>query len=59
MHVREVTFLIVAVLALVPFALLAAVVPNEHMKMVEGAGGAMEHPVGSAPFYSWSGPWLK
>src|SRR3990172_9114980 len=51
MHVRQVTFLIVAVLALVPFALLAGVVPNEHMKIVEGAGGAMEHPVGSAPFY--------
>ena len=51
MHVRQVAFLIVALLALVPIALPAAVVPNEHMKMVEGAGGAMEHPVGSAPFY--------
>jgi prolipoprotein diacylglyceryltransferase len=51
MHVRQVAFLIVALLTAVPFASLAGVASNEHMKMVEGAGGAMEHPVASAPFY--------
>ncbi|MBI2228700.1 MAG: adenylate/guanylate cyclase domain-containing protein [Deltaproteobacteria bacterium] len=47
----ESVFLIVAVLALVPFTLLAGVASNEHMKMVEGAGGAMDRPVASVPFY--------
>jgi class 3 adenylate cyclase len=51
MHLRQVAFLIFAVLTLVPLASLAGVASSEHMKMVEGAGGAMEHPVASAPFY--------
>src|SRR3990172_10055241 len=51
MHVRQVAFLIFAVLTLVPLVSLAGVASSEHMKIVEGAGGAMEHPGASAPFY--------
>ncbi|MBI1996488.1 MAG: adenylate/guanylate cyclase domain-containing protein [Deltaproteobacteria bacterium] len=47
----ESVFLIFAVLALVPFASLAGVASSEHMKMVEGAGAAMDRPVASVPFY--------
>ena len=54
MHVRQTTFLIVAVLTLVLLASLASVVSNEHthMRMVEGASGATEHSVVSTPFYT-------
>ena len=51
MYLRQVAFLIVALLTAVPLVSLAGVASNEHMKMVEGAAGAMEPPVAFAPFY--------
>ncbi|MDZ4344863.1 MAG: hypothetical protein U1E51_20775 [Candidatus Binatia bacterium] len=47
----EAVFLIFAVLTAVPFVSLAGVAANEPMKMAEGAGGAMERPAASVPFY--------
>src|SRR3990172_8494354 len=50
MHLRQVAFLIVALLTLVPLVSLAGVASSEHMKIVEGAGGAMGETGASGPF---------
>jgi hypothetical protein len=51
MRVRGIIILIIAVLTLMPFALLADAAPNNNLKMTQGTGGPMEYPTVSVPFY--------
>jgi class 3 adenylate cyclase len=51
LHIRQAVFPLVVGLTLVPLVSLANVATDEHSGSMRGAGGAMEHPVASPPFY--------